>query len=61
MGKILEELDVAHQGVKQTKRRAKETVYWSNIDKGIAAIASDCEACKQHLLNKPKEEMPEEE
>ena len=57
---IFKELHVAHQGIARTKRRARETVYWPNIDKGIAQVVSSCDACRQRLPSQPKEEMLEE-
>ena len=58
---ILKELHVAHQGIERTKRRARETVYWPNIDKDIAQVVSSCDACRQRLPSQPKEEMLEDE
>ena len=40
--------------------RARETVYWPNIDKAIAQVVSSCDACTQRLPSQPKEEMLEE-
>ena len=57
---ILKELHVAHQGIERTKRRARETVYWPNIDKDIAQAVSSCDACRQRLPSQPKEEMLED-
>ena len=57
---ILKELHVAHQGIERTKRRARETVYWPNIDKDIAQVVSSCDACRQRLPSQPKEEMLED-
>ena len=37
---ILKELHVAHQGIEQTKRRARETDYWPNIDRDMAKAVS---------------------
>jgi len=51
---ILKELHVAHQGIERTKRRARETVYWPNIDKDIAQVVSSCDACRQRLPSKLK-------
>ena len=50
---ILKELHVAHQGIERTKRRARETVYWPNIDKDIAQVVSSCDACRQRLPSQP--------
>ena len=58
---ILKELHVAHQGIERTKRRARETVYWPNIDKDIAKVVSSCDACKKRLPSQSKEEMLEDE
>ena len=43
---ILKELHVAHQGIEQAKRTARETVYWPNIDRDIATVVSSCDACR---------------
>ena len=58
---ILKELHVAHQGIERTKRRAREPVYWPNIDKDIAQVVSNCDECRQRLPSQAKEEMLEEE
>ena len=58
---MLKELHVAHQGIERTKRRARETVYWANIEKDILTIVSSCDACRKRLQIQPKEKMLEEE
>ena len=58
---ILKELYVAHQGIDRTKRRARETAYWPNIDKDIAQAVSNCDVYRQRLPSQSKEEMLEEE
>ena len=51
---ILKELHVAHQGIERTKRRGRETVYWSNIDKEIEKVVNSCDACRKRLPSQPK-------
>ena len=58
---ILKELHVAYQGNGRTKRRARETVYWPNIDEDITSAVSSCEACRRRLPSQAKEEMLEGE
>ena len=52
---VLERLHDSHQGIDRTKRRARQTVYWPNIDQEITNLVSSCRACHERLPSLPKE------
>ena len=54
---VLERLHDSHQGVDRTKRRARQSVYWPNIDQDISNVVSACEACHAKLPSLPKKPL----
>lgn len=45
---ILNQLHMGHQGVEKTRRLARESVYWININKDIEKICTSCSVCQEH-------------
>ena len=44
---ILEQLHQGHQGIEKTRKLARDTVYWININRQIDLLCKACEACQQ--------------
>ena len=53
--KMLEIIHSPHLGIVKSKQRAREVVYWPNMNKEIEDLVSKCETCLQHR-NKPAKE-----
>ena len=45
---VLEKLHEGHFGIDRTKHRARDTVYWLEINKDIEALIRTCEICQEH-------------
>ena len=45
---VLEKLHGENFGIEQTKLRARDTVYWPEINKDIEALIRTCEICQEH-------------
>ena len=43
---VLTRLHDSHRGVEATKRRARQTVWWPNINNDITNVVRSCEACQ---------------
>ena len=54
---VLERLHDSHQGVERTKRRARQSVYWPNIDRDISNLVTSCRHCHERLPSLPKEPL----
>ena len=54
---VLGRLHDSRQGIQRTKMRARQTVYWPNIDNDIANIIRSCRFCRRHLPSLQKEPM----
>ena len=46
--KVLEKLHEGHFGTDHTKLRARDTVYWPEINKDIETLIRTCETCQEH-------------
>jgi len=46
---VLEDLHASHQGMERTKRRARQTVFWPNINMDIENVVRGCEKCQAML------------
>ena len=57
---VLKELHSSHQGIVKTRARARQTVYWPNIDNDIANVVSSCRQCEKYLPSCPKEPLCQE-
>ena len=54
---ILSRLHDCHQGMGRTKRRARQTTYWSGIDKDIENVVSGCHICRPLLPKQQSEPL----
>lgn len=54
---VLERLKHGHMGVVKTKARARNIVWWPNIDQHIETATSSCVQCQKNLPSHPKEPM----
>ena len=54
---ILQKLHTGHLGIEKCKRRARESVFWPNINNEIEQVVRKCEKCLNYLPSKPKENM----
>ena len=52
---ILENLHQSHMGISKTKARARETVYWPNINQHIEMLIKKCEVCQTYQKQQQKE------
>ena len=53
--KVLEKLHEGHFGIDRTKLRARDTVYWLEINKDIEALIRTCEICQEHSCRNNKD------
>ena len=53
----LTKLHEGHQGSTKTKLRAKDCVYWVNINSDIDDIVSQCATCQENQRSQPKEPL----
>ena len=58
---ILEDLHTAHQGVKTALRRARESIYWPNMNSEIKEYISRCETCTTFSTRQLKEPLSSHE
>ena len=54
---ILADLHTAHQGVESTLRRARENIYWPNMNRDIKEHISRCETCTTFPTRQLKEPL----
>ena len=54
---MLSRLHISHQGIERTKRRARQTIYWPNIDNDIS---NTCK-CQKYLPSNQKEPIMHDE
>ena len=52
---VLEKLHEGHFGIDRTKLRAKDTVYWPEINGDIEALIKSCEFCQEHGCRNSKD------
>ena len=52
---MLNRLHVSHQGIERTKGRARQTLFWPNIDNDITNICKCCKQCQKYLPSNQKE------
>ena len=58
---ILQKVHEGHQGQVKCKLRAKECVYWPDINKDIEKETARCQTCQEHAKSQRKEPMAEME
>ena len=54
---VLQSLHDSHQEINRTKMRARQTVYWPNIDNDVTNVVSSCRLCRMLLPSQQKEPM----
>ena len=54
---ILDQIHYAHQGVKKTKLRARDSVYWNQINQDIEKLVKSCPICQEHQPSQQKETL----
>lgn len=54
---ILNKLHEGHQGIDKTKRRARQSCYWPNINHHIEQKVKNCNVCFSALPSKPHEPL----
>ncbi|XP_054759959.2 uncharacterized protein K02A2.6-like [Lytechinus pictus] len=54
---ILRQLHLGHMGIESTRRLARETVFWPNINKDIDQLIKQCEPCQKHQARQQKEPL----
>ena len=52
---VLTTLHDSHRGIEATKRRARQTVWWPNINNDIANVVRSCAACQVLLPSQQQE------
>jgi len=52
---ILEDIHYSHQGNEKTKLRAKDSVYWNQINQDIEKLVKSCSICQEHQPSHQKE------
>ncbi|KAL0151936.1 hypothetical protein M9458_052743, partial [Cirrhinus mrigala] len=54
---ILHRIHEGHLGIEKCKRRARETVFWHEINKDIEKMVRQCDTCQKYRNNQTKEPM----
>ena len=54
---ILQKLHEGHQGIEKSKLRAKDCVYWFNINAAIEEMVKKCHTCQEFQKAQPKETL----
>ena len=54
---ILKKIHEGHQGIDKCKRRARDSVFWPNLNNQIEQLVRRCETCLNLLPSKPAEPM----
>ena len=54
---MFSDLHVAHQGIAATTRRARETVYWPQLNHVLKDHVAGYPTCDQYHHNQPKEPL----
>ena len=58
---MLNRLHTSHQGIERTKRRARQLIYWPNIDNDISNTRKSCIECQKYLPSNQKEPIAHDE
>ncbi|KAJ8023319.1 hypothetical protein HOLleu_35705 [Holothuria leucospilota] len=54
---ILNQLHNGHQGIEKTRRLARESVYWPNINRDIEKLVSSCSICQELQPSQTREPL----
>ncbi|XP_064638291.1 uncharacterized protein LOC135494308 [Lineus longissimus] len=55
--KILQRLHQSHDGIEACRRRARDCVYWPDINAEIAALIEQCDTCQTFMRKQQKETL----
>ena len=55
--RVLTDLHSSHQGMERTKHRARQTVFWPNLNKDVCKTVSACQQCGEYLPWQAKEPL----
>ena len=53
----IQDLHAAHQGLESTLRRARESIYWPNMNNKVKDYISRCDTCLTYALRQQKEPL----
>ena len=56
-GNVLKKLHLAHLGIKKTKSRARQVLYWPGIDNEIENMIKECRICERNSPSNYKEKL----
>ena len=54
---LIEDLHSAHQGIESSLRRARESIYWPNMNSEVKEYISRCEICLTYAPHQQKEPL----
>lgn len=54
---ILDQLHYGHQGIEKTRLRARESVFWDNINKDVETMIKNCPICQEHQPAQQRETL----
>ena len=54
---MLNTLHIGHPGIEKMKSRARQTLFWPNIDKQLEDVVASCGVCQEHRNKQPKEPL----
>ncbi|KAJ8049524.1 hypothetical protein HOLleu_02307 [Holothuria leucospilota] len=54
---ILNQLHNSHQGIEKTRRLARESLYWPNINRDIEKLVSSCSICQELQPSQTREPL----
>ena len=54
---ILDQLHTGHMGIERTRRLARESVYWPNINQDIERLVKSCSICQENQPSQQREPL----
>jgi hypothetical protein len=54
---VLKLIHTGHQGIERSKRRARQTCYWPNMNKQIELMVKRCKVCAKYAPSKSREPL----
>ena len=54
---MLQLVHEGHLGIEKCKRRARDVLYWPNMNRDIQTLVQRCDVCQRHQYQQPKEPM----
>ena len=56
-GSILSKLHIGHLGIEKTRRLARSSVFWPNMNKDIEEMIKKCDTCQKYQNQQSKEPL----